>query len=93
MVHMYALKLVVGQNERRQNRMQNLVTRINPMKITKSFNRDTWLRCKGHVKMIEQKSGDCKCYYQRLRKCKMFTAKLGGAVVAAVLLEYVVLLE
>ena len=89
MVHMYALKLVVGQNERRQNWMQNLVTRINPMKITKSFNRDTWLRCKGHVKMIEQKCGDGKCYYQRLRKCKIFTAKLRGAV----LLEYVVLLE
>ena len=68
MVHMYALKLVVGRNERRHNRMQNLVIRINPMKITKSFNRGTWLRCKGHEKMIEQKSRDH--YYQRLRKCK-----------------------
>ena len=68
MVHMYALKLVVGRNERRYNRMQNLVARINPMKITKSFNRGTWLRCKGHEKMIEQKSEDCTTI--RLRKCK-----------------------
>ena len=87
MVHMYALKLVVGRNERRYNRMQNLVTRINPMKITKSFNRGTWLRCKGHEKMIEQKSGDCTTIRDFVNV--NFTAKLGGAV----LLQYVVLLE
>ena len=87
MVHMYALKLVVARNERRHNRMQNLVTRINPMKITKSFNRGTWLRCKGHEKMIKQKSGDCTTIRDFVNV--NFTAKLGGAV----LLEYVVLLE
>ena len=88
MVHMYALKLVVGQNERRQNRMQN---QDKPDENNQELQQGHLASVQGTRKNDRAEIWRLQtvCYYQRLRKCKIFTAKLGGVV----LLEYVVLLE
>ena len=46
------------------------------LNVDVSFNRGTWLRCKGHEKMIEQKSGDCTTIRDLVNV--NFTAKRGG---------------